>query len=406
MAASNGDLGPFNGWSVVTLSVAMAVAARRPRDHYMDALRVTSLGVVIAYHWLALLPSWRNGKYVDRTLPTLVPGVWPLTWFIDILPVFLFVGGFANATSYRLGAKRGESDMRFLRRRLRRLLVPTFVLLGIWEGLNLTGQLLGGAFSFPGLFMNVRNTAPFGQLWFLGVYLIQIAFVPITLRLHDRFGWGAVGGIVAVVAMLDLTAAVIHSPAPLAFNFLMVWMVAHQLGYFYADNRLQQFSLGSLFIFSCAGFATLALLTSLPPYPRDLLDPSYKLLGINAPTAPLVAQAFGMIGLMVILRPRAQTWLQRGQRRLGLVHWANARIMLMFLWHTTAFLLAVLLLQPLPDVWSVQPDGSWWIVRPAVVIAAGLMMGLILLIDRWVRSWRRGIGVKPAISPRRIAPSN
>lgn len=353
----------------------------------MDALRVLSLAVVIGYHWLALFPSWSAGRYTDRTITALVPGVWPLTWLIDVLPLFLFVGGFANATSYRKGARRGEGVLTFYRRRFRRLVVPTLVLLGLWEGLALAGDLLGGPVGGAPLLLNVRNTAPFGQLWFIGVYLMQIALAPLTLRLHRRFGAGTVVVMLALVAAADSLAWATHSSAVLAVNFITVWTIPHQLGYFYADGRLQKPRPVSMIAMGAAGLAVLATLTSLPPYPRSLLDPSYRVLGINAPTAPLAGQALAIIAVAVLLQRPAGRWLARSRGMAHLVDEGNAAIMTLFLWHTGAFLVAVLALQPVPGVWAMSPTPGWWLARPLVAGASAVVLALMLLTARRVRLW-------------------
>jgi hypothetical protein len=88
---------------------------------------VASLAVVVAGHWL-VIPSLDGGVLSGRILYEVEPAFWSLTWAFDVLPLFFFVEGFANLTSY--AARRGQrGDQAFRRRRLHRLLRPTLVFL-------------------------------------------------------------------------------------------------------------------------------------------------------------------------------------------------------------------------------------------------------------------------------------
>jgi len=84
----------------------------RSRDAFVGTVRVVSLGWVVVFHWIALLPQLRHGTYTDRTVTAAVPGLWPLTWLIDVVPLFMFVGGFANARSFDAAQARGEPALR------------------------------------------------------------------------------------------------------------------------------------------------------------------------------------------------------------------------------------------------------------------------------------------------------
>ena len=75
---------------------ASEIAAATPadRDRWVDALRVGSLLVVILGHWLmvAITPDGR----ITNAL-TVVPSLQPLTWVLQVMPIFFLVGGVAHA---------------------------------------------------------------------------------------------------------------------------------------------------------------------------------------------------------------------------------------------------------------------------------------------------------------------
>lgn len=83
----------------------LAGATPATRDRYVDLLRVASLGAVVLGHWLmaAVTPDGVGN------LLAVVPALQPLTWLLQVMPVFFFVGGFSHALSYRsLLRKRPE----------------------------------------------------------------------------------------------------------------------------------------------------------------------------------------------------------------------------------------------------------------------------------------------------------
>ena len=122
--------------------------------------------------------------------------LWLATWFLQVMPIFFFVGGFSNYVTYVAYRERGESSWAFVRSRLDRLLRPRSSSSGSGRsscsrctrsgsagrpGRNSGATTPSGA-SFPGA------TLPFGPLWFLAVYLVVVALAPFTIRLHRRFG--------------------------------------------------------------------------------------------------------------------------------------------------------------------------------------------------------------------------
>src|ERR1035437_6832737 len=102
------------------------------RDRFIDLVRVTSMVTVVVLHWLSVMPALIDGRVVDQNVVAVVPGLWPLTWTGDVMALFFFAGGYANWVSLASSARRGESNGTYLARRIRRLLGPTFIFLGVW----------------------------------------------------------------------------------------------------------------------------------------------------------------------------------------------------------------------------------------------------------------------------------
>ncbi|MFZ5872699.1 MAG: acyltransferase, partial [Actinomycetota bacterium] len=63
------------------------------RDRFVDALRVGSLVVVVLGHWL--MADVRPDGEVSNALVS-VPALEPLTWVLQVMPLFFLVGGVAH----------------------------------------------------------------------------------------------------------------------------------------------------------------------------------------------------------------------------------------------------------------------------------------------------------------------
>ena len=366
-------------------------AVASERDRFIDLVRVTCLAAVVFLHWLSVVPDVRDGKVVDRNVVDLVPGLWPLTWTGDVMALFFFVGGYANWVSLQAGLGRGESRSVYLARRLRRLIRPTVGFLGLWLGVDLLLRAAGAGALSPLRHVAIGNTIPFGPLWFVGVYVVVIAISPWTVRAHHRWGILVPVGMVICVASADVVAFVRDSGWPLAINLVLVWLIPHQLGYFYADGRFRRLSMAACSGMAAAGLAALVLLTSLPYYPRSLVTPRWTVLGFDAPMLSQVAGGLWLVGLAMLLRRPAERLLAE-PGRWRLVGLANDSAMPVYLWHMTAYLIVAVGLARLGAgfVYATRPSLGWWLGRPVmVVLAAVVLAGIVSALRRTSRLSRR-----------------
>src|SRR5690606_39165276 len=99
-----------------------------------------------------------------------------------VVPVFFLVGGYANAAAWWSARRQGRGVAGFLRRRLRRLLLPVAGFLAVWAGFDILARLL-----IPG-YRTVLETAliVFTPLWFIGAYLLVVVLTPVTAGAHRR----------------------------------------------------------------------------------------------------------------------------------------------------------------------------------------------------------------------------
>lgn len=351
----------------------LAGATPATRDRYVDLLRVASLGAVVLGHWLmaAVTPDGVGN------LLAVVPALQPLTWLLQVMPVFFFVGGFSHALSYRsLLRKRPEGSQgsvysAFLRARLQRLLRPTMVFVLVWGAAALLVQLLGGGGGLTGVTLRMV-TQP---LWFIGIYLAMVAFTPPLLRLHERYGWGAFAGLAGAAVAVDVLRFAAGVPYVEFLNFAFVWLAVHQLGFLRADGRIHPRRAALL---AGGGLVTAAALVALGPYPLSMVGmPGEKVSNMAPPTLALLAHGLWLVGAVELLRAPAARLLER-PRVWRTVVAANGVAMTAFLWHLTAMFGVYGALLAL-DVDLPEPaSAAWWTQVPLrLALAAALTAALV-----------------------------
>ncbi|MEU9802692.1 acyltransferase [Streptomyces sp. NPDC051000] len=367
----------------------MAAATPATRDRYVDLLRVASLATVVLGHWLmaAVGPDGMGN------LLAIVPDLQPLTWAFQVMPVFFFVGGFSHALSYRSLTRTTDGPVyaAFLRVRLRRLLRPTLVFVGVWTALALVVQLAGAD---RGPLAGAALRLVTQPLWFIGIHLAMVAGTPPLLKLHERHGWAAFAVLVGAAAGTDVLRFALGVPYVEFLNFAFVWLAVHQLGFLRADGRLTRPA-----VLAAAGLAGAALLVAYGPYPLSMVGmPGEKVSNMAPPTLALLCHGMWLVGAVQLLARPAAAWLARPRVWRGVVA-ANGIAMTTFLWHLTA-MLAVYALQlglglRLPD-----PTGAaWWAQVPVRLLLAAALTGVLVAAFRPFEASPRG-AAGPGSGPR------
>ncbi|MFF4321033.1 acyltransferase [Streptomyces sp. NPDC001568] len=350
----------------------LAAATPATRDRYVDLLRVASLGTVVLGHWLMAAVA---GDGIGNLL-ALVPPLQVLTWGLQIMPVFFFVGGFAHALSYRSLARRADGPLyaAFLRARLQRLLRPTLVFVLVWTALALAVQLAGldgGRLTGAALRLVTQ------PLWFIGIYLAMVALTPPLLKLHERHGWAVFAGLAGAAALVDVLRFALGVPYVEFLNFAFVWLAVHQLGFLRADGRITRPA-----ALAAAGLAGAVLLVAVGPYPLSMVGmPGEKVSNMAPPTLALLCHGLWLVGAVQLLARPAAAWLER-PRVWRRVVTANGVAMTAFLWHLTAMLgvyaaqLALGLALPEPAT------AAWWAQVPPRILLAALVTALLVACFR------------------------
>jgi fucose 4-O-acetylase-like acetyltransferase len=393
---------------------ALIKATPTSRDRSMDFLRAASIVAVVFGHWFISINHWNHGVIRSTSAVGVTSGLWLLTWAFQVMPIFFFVGGFANLVALDSSRRRGQTTWAFVRSRLDRLLRPSIVFLGVWAVVQVILHLADvGAPTGPRLWGDTTllrgmkppgATIPFGPLWFLGVYLVVVMIAPFTVWLHRRFGLWVPLAMGLGAAAADLVAFSTGQWGWRWLNVAFVLLLPHQLGHAYADGTLSAWPRRNYWIMVVGGLAGLVALTTpwlfdlvLGPerfewfpgigyYPKSLLGTDVEAVS-NAypPTVCFLLGGIWTLGAVLLLKPWLDRWLERdGPWRFTIV--VNARIMTLFLWHMTAYLLVLLALWPLGFGSEQDSTFRWWLERPLwEIVPAVVLLGLVAIFGRFER---------------------
>jgi fucose 4-O-acetylase-like acetyltransferase len=343
-------------------SIAALVAATPgSRDRYVDFLRAFSIAVVVFGHWLMTVVYLDDGELSGASILEVVPWVWAATWFLQVMPLFFFVGGFSNLTSWNAHERRGGTYFDFVAGRVARLMRPSAVFIGIWLAGAVILEVAAPATAArlqPALAIIAK------PLWFIAVYLVVVAMAPAMLWLHRRYGARVPLMMIVGAALVDVLRIALGLPFVGFLNFAFVWLFAHQLGFFYADGSFANWTRRRLASFAAFGLGALVILTAFGPYSPSMVGMADGRVSNNdPPSVCIVALTVWLIGIAMLARARMSGWLE-GRREWAAVIAANSMIMTVFLWHLTALLLAVVVLYPLGWPQPVGGTAEWWLLRP------------------------------------------
>lgn len=373
--------------SFLTSARAMADATPESRNRVVDLIRVLSILVVVFGHWLMAAVTIEDGEIVAGHLLVLADWTHPLTWVLQVMPLFFFVGGYANALSWRSARSRGEPYGAWLRARLRRLALPVIPLILVWTFGGWAGLQLGLEWET----LQLASRVALVPTWFLAAYVVIVTLAPLALILWERVGWwSVVAGIflAAICDVLSIGAGVV----PVGFaNYVFVWGTVHQLGYAWLDGRIA--GLPRRVGLAAIGFVTTLFLVWAGPYPVAMVGLDTAQITNSYP--PRVTLAFlGMFqaGLVLMAEPALRSWMGR-LRVWTAVIVISARIMTLYLWHLTAMVIVIGVgLAAGGSGFGVEPlSGTWWLTRPvwfAVLCVPTLI--LLALFGRFERPDRDG----------------
>ncbi|HEY1104780.1 MAG TPA: acyltransferase, partial [Agromyces sp.] len=347
------------------------------RDVSIDAIRVVLLGAVFVLH--AMMVGVSAGPHGPVLENALEHQAWfgPVSWVVQIMPLFFVVGGFSSLTHWRSMRARGATAAEYVRARIERLVRPAIVLVAVVAG-SLVALTLAG---LPAELVGVAGFRIGQPLWFLMVYLAISALVPTMVRAHERAPVLAPLALLAGVVAVDVVRLSTGVDAIGYLNLLLVWLLVQQLGFHLADGAFDRLSRPTLVGIAGASLALLAVLTVVGPYPVDML------VNLNPPTVCLVVLGVAQLALFQLVRPRIRAWVLRRDASAA-ISFAGERAMTVYLWHLPVLVAlagAALVANsafgmPLPEPLTIE----WWATRPLwLAAAAACVVPVVLVLARF-----------------------
>ncbi|HWU58325.1 MAG TPA: acyltransferase [Microbacteriaceae bacterium] len=354
---------------------ATSTAASRAttRDTSVDAIRAACLIIVVALHATMVgVGRGPHGVIIENALED-QPWFAPVSWIVQVMPLFFIAGGFSAFTQWQRMAARGASAGDYVRARLTRLLVPAIAMVAT-VGVGLTVLIAAG------LPHELVATAGFriGQpLWFLAVYLGCSAMVPLMVRAHERAPWPTTALLAAAVVTVDIVRLATGVQAVGFLNLALVWLLVQQLGFWLADGRVAAMSVRARLRVAGAAAAMILVLSATGLYSPDMY------VNLNPPTLSIVLLGVIQLMLFSIVAPRIRAWM----RHSGLSSVVNAigsRAMTAYLWHMSVLvaLAGLLLVSGLPLPHPLSFD--WWASRPTwLVVVAFAVIAVVRVTERF-----------------------
>lgn len=360
----------------------MSIAELRPRSTTTKATRDTGIDFVRALCVLGVivLHSMMVGVTVTDAGPVFANAsdgaawITPLSWVLQVMPLFFVIGGFAGYTSLRRAQQRGGTAKEFVAARIHRLVLPAVVTIGV-VGVALTMLLANGVSADLVTTAGYRYGQP---LWFLGVFLLCQVLLPLFAAAHRRAPWMTIALMVAAAVAVDAARNATGTEGLGFVNLAFVWLALQQLGFFFADGRIDALTRRTRMAIGAAAVAALVVTFLTGVYSPDLIA------NINPPTASLLLVGLAHTMLLSLTRDRLNVW-----SRLPLPHtfltFVTPRAMTIYLWHMPVLLamagasavFAMTTAIRLPEPSSI----GWWMTRPlwlATVLTSTVLVTLLL----------------------------
>ena len=348
------------------------------RDLTLDIARVFCVLLVVAIHLMMVGVGFdTRGQLVAQSPNDSPLGSQPwfagVTWIGQIMPLFFVVGGFAAITAWRSLVRRGGTASDYVRNRVLRLAQPALPLYLFYVVVIGAATLL--AIDPALLDLAVQGAA--SPLWFLAAYTLCQALVPTMVGWHTRAPRATLGVLLAGAIVVDALRFSIGIQEIGLANLFFVWLLVQQLGFWYADGWFAARKWWQLVLIAAVAYASLVPMTTIGPYPVDMLA------NLNPPTLPLVALALGQACVLRLLRP-ALAKLMNTHAARAVVFVVGARLMTIYLWHLPIILIITGASLLIPGAAPTPGSAAWWWSRPVLyVVVLAAVFALSFLVGRW-----------------------
>jgi hypothetical protein len=336
----------------------------------VDLVRAGALGVVVVYHWCFTVVRWHaDGPHASNPIGT-TRGLWLLTWFLQVMPLFFVVGGAVHARSR-------QRALRFVLGRLRRLAPPAVALVVVVGGLAHLAATAGVHWAPQAALLVVS------PLWFLAVYAVLVLLTPLARAAHDRWGETVPVALLVGAAAVDLLRFRFGWGTAGWLAWVVVFGFCHQLGFSWDRLRAAPARFGDCL--ALGGLGGLLVLTNMGHYPRSAVGvPGEAFSNMGPPTLVIASLCCFQLGLLVRFAPRLlalgdRTAHPRSAAVLGRLQSESMRL---YLLHGVAMAVVYGALTLAVGRPPQETTAAWWLSRPLWLVAP---LGVYALLVRPAR---------------------
>jgi len=347
------------------------------RNRVVDTWRVIALLVVVCGHWLAA-SVWVEPDGSLTVMNTLewIPYAGWFTWVVQVMPVFFFVGGYANARALENKTTNRRS---WITIRFRRLFSPAVPVIVVWTVLAL---VLRNFIDDDLVYAGVLNaTLP---LWFLAVYLTLVSIAPLTYAWWKSSGFVSVAVFAGAALAVDVASVRFDITGIRWLNLVFVWATVHQLGYWWEarDRTDRVLTAPRALLLSGGALGTLIAVTVVEWYPVAMITiPGEGPNNVTPPTSAMTLLALVQIGV-ILATVGPVTRLASRRPRWKVVVAVSGFMMTIYVWHLTALSLSLAVgIFTLDGVaFSIEPGTAvWWMTRPIFYVVLAIATGLLVM---------------------------
>ncbi|HEX2240520.1 MAG TPA: acyltransferase [Actinomycetota bacterium] len=353
----------------------------RGRDELIDLLRSLATSTVVLWHWVFTILVWRaDGPHADNPIGY-VSGLWSLTWVLQVMPLFFVAGGFVHARAWARDRGKKGAWAGFVKRRAVQLGIPALILIAV---VATAGTAIGLLHEGGDPWITRGVLLVLSPLWFLVVYMVLVATVPLWDWLDRRWGELVPIAMVAGTMGVDLIRFRFDHPEIAWLNMVLVWGAAHQVGWSWRRLREAPVRFGHALML--IGFSGLIGLTNMGLYPRSMVGTTStadRFSNMGPPTLPILALLIFQLGLVVAYRQRILE-LAEHPRMERFTDWLSANAMPLFLWHSVGFAIFYAAMRAVMSV-PEEPSALWWVTRPLWLVGPALVTVPLIALTKRIR---------------------
>src|SRR5690606_11717854 len=203
--------------------------------------------------------------------------------------------------------------------------------------------------------------------WFLGVFLVLQAVLPVMVRLHERVPLQTLAALASVSLVVDVARVISGADGIGYVNLLFVWLTIQQVGFLLADGRIH--ALASRTPVPAAALALGLLLVSFGTgfHSPDLIA------NTNPPTTALLLVGVIQTAAFSLFKKQLTAFADR-RPVTAFTRFMSARAMTVYLWHMPVLLtlagVTALIGMVTGDQLPVPTSGEWWLSRPLWLVLA------------------------------------